>query len=123
MKSAVIEELNDVEGIAITADAWTSLATKSYVTVTIPYITKDWQRKSAVLDTSELDESRSAENIATRLELLQAGWNLERKMSLYTRQCLYLGSRMEVARGLGRSTLFTKLTKDFDTHILIHNIL
>ena len=53
--------------------------------MTIYYITKDWQRKSAVLDTSELDESHSAENIAIRLELVQADWNLEGKIRVCVR--------------------------------------
>ena len=88
VKAAIIEDLNNVNDVAITADAWTSLATESYVTVTIHYITKDWQRKSAVLDTSELNESHSAENIAIRLELVQlvqADWNLEGKIRVCVR--------------------------------------
>ena len=71
VKQAVMEDLNDLKYVAITTDAWTSMATKSCVTVKIQYLTKDWQRKSAVLDTSEMDESHSAENIARRPELMQ----------------------------------------------------
>ena len=48
-------------------------------TVTIHYINKDWQRKSAVLDTSEMDESHSTED---RLDLVQTDWNLEGKITV-----------------------------------------
>ena len=85
VKSKILEELNDVTDVAITTDGWTSLATESYVTVTIHYITKDWQGKSAILNTSELDESHSAENIAIRLELVQADWNREGKIRVCVR--------------------------------------
>ena len=80
IKRAVMDDLVDVKDVAITTDAWTSLANESYITVTIHYINKDWQRKSAVLGTSEMDESHSAENIAIRLDLVQTDWNLEGKI-------------------------------------------
>ena len=41
--------------------------------------------KSAVLDTSELDERHSAENLAIRLELVKADWNLEGKIRVCVR--------------------------------------
>ena len=70
VKAAIIEDLHNVNDVAKTTDARTSLATETNITLTIHYIIKDWQRKSAVLDTSGLDESHSAENIAIRLELV-----------------------------------------------------
>ena len=85
VKSKILEELIDVTDVAITTDALTSLASESYVTVKIHYITKYWQRKLAVLDTSELDENHSAENIAIRLELVQADRNLEGKIRVCVR--------------------------------------
>ena len=85
VKRIVEKGLNDVSDVAITTDAWTSLATESYVTVTVHYITKEWQMKSAVLDTSELDERHSAENLAIRLELVKADWNLEGKIRVCVR--------------------------------------
>ena len=83
VKGVVEKGLNDVSDVAITTDAWTSLATESYVTVTVHYITKEWLMKSAVLDTSELDELHSAENLAIRLELVKADWNLDGKIRVY----------------------------------------
>ena len=41
--------------------------------------------KSAVLDTSELDERHSAENLAIRLELVNTDWNLEGKIRVCVR--------------------------------------
>ena len=85
VKGAVEKALDDVSDVAITTDAWTSLSTESYITVTVHYITKEWQIKSAVLDTSEMDESHSAENLAIRLALVQADWNLEGKIRVCVR--------------------------------------
>ena len=85
VKGVVEKGLNDVSDVAITTDAWTSLATESYVTVTVHYTTKGWQMKSVVLDTSELDERHSAENLAIRLELVKADWNLEGKIRVCVR--------------------------------------
>ena len=85
VKGVVEKGLNDISDVAITTDAWTSLATESYVTVMVHYITKEWQMKSAVLDTSELDERHSAENLAIRLELVKADWNLEGKIRVCVR--------------------------------------
>ena len=70
VEGVVEKGLNDVCDVAITTDAWTSLATESYVTVTVHYITKEWQMMSADLDTSDLDERHSAENLACVQTLL-----------------------------------------------------
>ena len=78
VKGVVEKGLNNVNDVAITTDGWTSLATESYVTVTVHYITKEWQMKSAVLDTSELDEHHSAENLAIRLELVNFNLNYKK---------------------------------------------
>ena len=41
VKGVVEKGMNDVNDVALTTDAWTSLATESYVTVTVHYITKE----------------------------------------------------------------------------------
>ena len=40
---------------------------------------------SVVLDTSELDEHHSAENLAIRLQMVKADWNLEGKIRVCVR--------------------------------------
>ena len=99
----ILEELYDVMDVAITTDAWTSLAIGKYVTVTIHYIKKDLQWKSTPLCASELDKSRSTENIAIKLELVQAECNPEGKIRVYLQES---SSRRKVAGGLKRPACF-----------------
>eukprot|EP00112_Aurelia_sp_Birch-Aquarium-sp1_P012684 Seg2671.1 transcript_id=Seg2671.1/GoldUCD/mRNA.D3Y31 product="Zinc finger BED domain-containing protein 4" protein_id=Seg2671.1/GoldUCD/D3Y31 len=108
VKGIVEEGLSDVSDVAITTDAWTSLATESYVTVTVNYITKEWQMKSAVLDTSELDERHSAENLAIRLELVKADWNLEGKIRLAVNAGFAIEEVKELIKKSGKLVGFFK---------------
>ena len=85
VKEVVEKELDGMTDVAITTDALTSLATESYVTVTCHFITKERQMGSVVLDTSELDEHHSAENLAIRLQMVKADWNLEGKKRVCVR--------------------------------------
>ena len=68
--------LKDVDDVAITHDAWTSLNTQSYDTVTVHYISSTWNLKSAVLDTSEFPGSHTGENIAKKLMDTISEWKL-----------------------------------------------
>ena len=56
------------ESLAITHDGWTSCATESYDTVTAHYINKDWELRSAVLQTSKVEGCHTGEHIAERLQ-------------------------------------------------------
>lgn len=71
------------EKIALTTDGWTSLATESYVTVTAHFINKEWEMKSIVLDTSELQTAHSAQNVSTCIESILREFNLERESTNY----------------------------------------
>lgn len=42
-KAKVMELMCKARRVAITSDAWTSVATESYVTITAHYISKDWK--------------------------------------------------------------------------------
>lgn len=57
--------LEDISCITLTADAWTSRATESYLGVSCHFITKDWQLKTLNLTTMPLEERHTAENIVT----------------------------------------------------------
>ena len=72
----VKEELHDVHDIAVTHDAWTSLSTESYSTVTAHFISKDWKFKSVVLETRKVEGSHTGENIKESLLATQRRWNL-----------------------------------------------
>ena len=49
--------------LSITADIWTSIATESYLSVTLHYIDNNWEMKSFSLGTFPLTESHTGESI------------------------------------------------------------
>ena len=78
-KSAIISELCDaIGGVSITTDCWTSSATQSIMTVTAHFVTKTHKLKSYVLQTREVSERHTAENLATELQKCADEWGLER---------------------------------------------
>ena len=66
--------------VATTTDAWTSLTTESYVTVTCHYVGDDWDLKTAVLETRSSDERHAAENIAAHLRAVTEEWRVHDKV-------------------------------------------
>ena len=62
--------------VAITCDAWTSIATVSYVTVTAHFINNDWQLVSLVLQTRAMYESHTGANVADLLKKVASEWHL-----------------------------------------------
>ena len=55
-----------IEYCALTTDIWTSQATMGYVTVTCHFLMDNWELKSIVLETTQIEESHTAENIGAR---------------------------------------------------------
>lgn len=72
----VREELEEAAHVALTTDLWTSRQTKGYITVTAHYITSEWVLKSAVLETTCIVGSHTAENIAQHLREICDKWNI-----------------------------------------------
>jgi len=54
----------DVDFVCITTDTWTSLATDSYLTATVHYVSDDWVLKSIILGTMFLDDRHTGENLS-----------------------------------------------------------
>ena len=52
----------------MTTDMWTSLSNKSFITVTFHAISPIWRFNSYVLDTIEVKDKHTGENIAKHLE-------------------------------------------------------
>ena len=73
-------ELEAIPHIGLTTDKWTSNQTRSYCCVTIHYITKLWELKSAVLETFEFSIDHTAGNIASELLLVASAWNVAEKV-------------------------------------------
>ena len=76
MVAVVMEELSEIEHVAITHDSWTSLNNESYDTVTAHFIDKSWGLRTRVLQTSKVEGSHTAETIQETLEATKAKWSL-----------------------------------------------
>ena len=73
-------QLSKIEYCAITTDIWTSRATMGYVTVTCHFLTDDWELKSVVLETTEIEESHTAENIGATHVAITDKWHITQKV-------------------------------------------
>lgn len=71
--------LDNVNYVSITTDMWTSDSTKSYITVTCHFIYND-NLYSPVLNTKEVRESYTGENIAATLSYIFKEWNITNKI-------------------------------------------
>lgn len=65
------------EYVAITSDGWTSITTKSYMTITRHYVDEGHLR-SCVLQTCALEERHTAENLAAHLRSATSTWGLDK---------------------------------------------
>lgn len=81
-KMKVLESLKKACRIALTCDAWTSVATESYVTVTAHFVSdshKDWELVSYVLQTRKMTESHTGANVAELLQKVAEEWQITKK--------------------------------------------
>ena len=74
IRSRLMEELSAVEAVALTTHFWTSSAVDSYLGVTCHYISPQWEMCSRVLQTKEVPESHTADNVADRLSEVVREW-------------------------------------------------
>ncbi|XP_017471478.1 PREDICTED: zinc finger BED domain-containing protein 1-like [Rhagoletis zephyria] len=83
MKAKLSSTLDKIEHLAITTDLWTSLASKSFITITCHFVDEAFILRSAVLSTNILlDESNhSAQNITDTVRLVLDKWNIYHKIS------------------------------------------
>ena len=63
----VLKEIREAQSVSFTTDIWTSGQMVAYMTVTAHLISNDWEMRSFVLETRQMDESHTAVNIAERL--------------------------------------------------------
>lgn len=78
-KAHVMEALQKAGRVAITCDAWTSVATESYITVTAHFITDNWQLESHVLQMRAMFESHTGANVAELLQEVAEEWQCTSK--------------------------------------------
>ena len=78
-KLEIIKEIKAAVGnVSITTDCWTSHATESYMTVAAHFVNNEYELKSYVLQTRELDERHTAEHLAKELENCALEWGLNK---------------------------------------------
>ena len=75
MRKKVQIDVKKCPDFAITHDGWTSANTESYNTVTGHFINPEWELKSVVLETTKVEGSHTAENIASSLRETQQAWS------------------------------------------------
>uniref|UniRef100_A0A8C9XH09 BED-type domain-containing protein n=1 Tax=Sander lucioperca TaxID=283035 RepID=A0A8C9XH09_SANLU len=75
-KRKVASALTETTRVALTCDAWTSRATKSFVTFTAHYITDTWVLESRVLQTRVMHESHTAVNVNAMFHSVANEWEL-----------------------------------------------
>ena len=73
-------QLSKIEYCSITIDIWTSQATMGYATITCHFLTDDWELKSVVLETTQIEESHTAENIGATLVAITDKWHITQKV-------------------------------------------
>ncbi|XP_070400355.1 E3 SUMO-protein ligase ZBED1-like isoform X1 [Nothobranchius furzeri] len=82
-KASVLESMKKPTRIVLTCDAWTSVATKSFVTVTAHFVLASdkngWKLVSHVLQTREMSESHTGANVGELLEKATAEWQISDK--------------------------------------------
>ena len=61
---------------AIASDGWSSRANHSYVSLTVHYISEQWETSYHLLETAESTTDHTAVNLATGLEEVLARWQL-----------------------------------------------
>ena len=71
---------SDAEFCSIMTDIWTSRTTAGFLTATCHFLTKEWEMKSVVLDTSRMEVSHTANNIAAALMKVTDNWGITGKV-------------------------------------------
>ena len=76
-RDKICKQTNDgLHWYAVTCDGWSSRAIHSYLSVTLHYITNEWELKYFLLETGEMVEQHTAINLANYLEEILDHWSL-----------------------------------------------
>lgn len=84
VRDQVMAILRKAEFVSLTTDGWSSRAAKGYVTVTAHVMTDRWKLEDFVLCTSEIEESHTADNLATQLMDTAKDWHIDLSHSTVT---------------------------------------
>ena len=79
VRSYIFDLVEREIGLSFTTDIWTaSQTTKSYISLTLHYINKDFERKMFVLHCLQFEGSHTAVNIGGCFEEMLNGWEISR---------------------------------------------
>ncbi len=85
VKDGIIRELKDVDHFSVTTDMWSSVNTMPYMSLTIHYLSANWELKSKCLETVFTPDSHTSDNLAEALRSSFQEWSLdERKLVCIT---------------------------------------
>lgn len=95
MKEKILSDLKNVIAVSCTTDAWSSVTTDPYLSLTVHFFTPNWQLRTYCLRTIYLPESHTGENIAKMLRTILAEYDIyTNQISAFTTDN---GSNMKVA--------------------------
>ncbi len=81
VKDGIIRELKDVDHFSVTTDMWSSVNMMPYMSLTIHYLSANWELKSKCLETVFMPDSHTSDNLAEALRSSFQEWSLnERKL-------------------------------------------
>ncbi|KAL4091722.1 hypothetical protein QTP88_026370 [Uroleucon formosanum] len=87
--NSIKEKIRSINEIALTTDAWTSLAIDSYITITGHFIDNDWMLHCFNMYTGELSKNHTSEYLKETLQEVMENWNVDGKVSGITHDNAY----------------------------------
>lgn len=72
--------LNNAQYVTLTTDGWTSLSNESFISVTVHFITKQWELMSCILTCVDYSESHTSQNMYDLLRNVCTEWGIIEKV-------------------------------------------
>ncbi|XP_067951337.1 E3 SUMO-protein ligase ZBED1-like [Watersipora subatra] len=77
-KTGVCNQLANITHFSLTTDGWSSIGLTPYLSLTVHYVSPEWDLVTKNLNTVYLPESHTGQKIAETLEELLTQWNLDK---------------------------------------------
>lgn len=102
-KAKMLSEIRSVNSCSATSDIWSSVGLYPYISLTIHYISDDWQLVSRLLETYPMPEDHTAQNICEVFEDMLELWEIPKSkiVSLTTDSAANMklaGTKLEIPR-------------------------
>ncbi|XP_022162406.1 zinc finger BED domain-containing protein 1-like [Myzus persicae] len=73
------EVLKNIPNVCLTVDFWTSMANNNYLGITCHFL-DNWTLRNRILETVEVPESHTSDNITKNLQSVMQNWKIEHKV-------------------------------------------